>query len=144
MPEGRWCFKPSPDAPEPGPPPCVQSGAITFGSCRDLSALSRQTIGLWAKVLRALPDSRFLIAARCGPDLAERIGRRFGGEGVDPARIALRDRDPAKSRWPHYAQIDICLDVSLSLDSHRNHQASPIAIRSLDWACNDYGLPWLG
>ncbi len=112
MPEGRWCFKPPPDAAEPGLSPCAQGGPITFGSCRDLSALSRQTIGLWARVLRALPESRLLIAARCAPELVERVGERFRSEGVNPARIVFRDRDPAVSAWQHHAQIDICLDVS--------------------------------
>lgn len=112
MPGSRWCFKAPPDAPEPGPPPCEASGAITFGSCRDLSALSRHTIALWARVLRAVPQSRFLLVARCMPELAQRIGERFHAEGVDPARVVVRDRDPAGTSCLHYAQIDICLDVS--------------------------------
>jgi glycosyltransferase involved in cell wall biosynthesis len=112
VPGSQWCFKAPPDAPEPGPPPCNASGAITFGSCRDLSALSRHTIALWARVLRAVPQSRFLLAARGAPELARRIEERFGEEGVDPARVVMQDRDPAATSWPHYAQFDICLDVS--------------------------------
>jgi predicted O-linked N-acetylglucosamine transferase (SPINDLY family) len=54
----RWCFKPRPDAPVPGPVPSVANGRITFGCFRDLSALSRHTIALWAGVLRALPEWR--------------------------------------------------------------------------------------
>jgi predicted O-linked N-acetylglucosamine transferase (SPINDLY family)/glycosyltransferase involved in cell wall biosynthesis len=108
----RWCFKPWPDAPGPGPLPSAASGVLTFGTFRDLSALSRHTITLWASVLRALPESRLLIAARGAPELAAPIGERFREEGVDPARIVLRDRDPAASALPLYAQVDISLDAS--------------------------------
>ncbi len=111
MPDSRWCFKASPEAPEPGLPPSAEDGAITFGSCRELSALSRHTIVLWARVLRALPAARMLIAARGAVEIGARIGERFRQEGVDPARIVLRDRDSALSPWSLYAQIDICLDV---------------------------------
>jgi len=112
MPDSRWCFKAPPAAPAPGPPPCAESRVLTFGSFRDLSALSRHTISLWARVLRALPESGLLIAARGAPELAAAIGERFRVEGVAPARIVLRDRDPAASALPLYAHIDISLDVS--------------------------------
>ena len=112
MPDSRWSFKPPPGTPEPGPPASAAYGALTFGSFRPLSALSRHTISLWARVLRALPDSRLLIAALGAPELAARIGERFQEEGVEPARIVLRDHDPATSALPLYAQVDISLDVS--------------------------------
>ena len=111
MPESRWCYKPPPEAPEPGPPPCAANGATTFGSFRDLSDLSRHTTTLWTKVLRALPESRLLIAARGAPALASRIGERFRAEGIDLSRIALLDRDPTVSALPLYAQVDIVLDA---------------------------------
>ena len=112
MPGSRWCFKPLPEAPEPGPPPSTASGRLTFGCFRDLSALSSHAVAVWARVLRALPQSRFLIAARNAPEFAARIRQRFQDEGVDPARIMLQDRDPAVSALPLYAGIDISLDVS--------------------------------
>jgi glycosyltransferase involved in cell wall biosynthesis len=44
--------------------------------------------------------------------MAAPIGERFKEEGVDPARIVLRDRDPAASALALYAQVDISLDAS--------------------------------
>jgi glycosyltransferase involved in cell wall biosynthesis len=112
MPDSRWCFKPSPQAPEPAPPPSAANGGLTFGSFRDLSALSRHTVTLWARVLRAVPESRLLIAARGAPALAASIGERFREADVDPARILLREHDPANSALPLYAQVDVSLDAS--------------------------------
>jgi glycosyltransferase involved in cell wall biosynthesis len=112
MPGSKWCFKPSPAAPAPGPPPGSEARVLTFGYFRDLSALSRHTIRLWARVLRALPESGLLIAARGAPELAASIGERFRAEGVAPSRVVLHDRDPAASALPLYAQVDICLDAS--------------------------------
>ena len=112
MPESRWCFKPPPAAPAPGPPPCVESRALTFGAFRDLAALSRHTVRLWARVLRALPESGLLIAARGAPELAATLGERFRAEGLAPARIVFRDRDPAASALALFAHVDISLDAS--------------------------------
>lgn len=111
LPGGRWCFKPPPEAPQPGMQPCAGNGWITFGSMRDLSALSRHSIALWARVLRALPDARLLIAARAAPSLAASMGERFRQEGVDPQRILLREPGPASAPFAFYAQVDIGLDV---------------------------------
>jgi protein O-GlcNAc transferase len=112
LPDSRWCFKPPADAPAPAPPPCVERGAPTFGSFRDLSALSRHTVVLWARVLLALPESRLVIATRGASQLAQGVEERFRAEGVDPGRIVLRDLDPAKSSSQLHAQIDVALDVS--------------------------------
>lgn len=123
LPESRFCFTPPAGAPDPGQPPGAEHCPITFGSCRELSALSRQGIALWSKVLRALPKARFLLAARGAPGLAGSIGERFREAGVDPARVVLREPQLDDSRLASYEQIDICLDlpqcagISASLES---------------------------
>ncbi len=112
MPDSQWCFKPPPEAPYPVPPPAATNGTITFGSCRALAALSNRSFALWARVLRALPESRFILAARGARGLAGLLGERFRVQGVDPSRLEFLDPDPVASTLAMYARIDISLDAS--------------------------------
>ena len=112
MPDSRWCFKPPPDSPHPGPPPAATNGTITFGSCRALAALSNGCVALWARVLRTLPDSRFILTARGARGSAALLGERFRAQGVDPSRVEFRDPDFMACALAPYGGIDISLDAS--------------------------------
>jgi predicted O-linked N-acetylglucosamine transferase (SPINDLY family)/glycosyltransferase involved in cell wall biosynthesis len=112
MPDCAWCFKPRPDAQPPGPLPAARSGTVVFGSCRALAALSEHSIALWARVLLALPESRFIIAARGAPGAAGRLRERFRARGVDPSRLEILDPHALAPASSPHDRIDICLDAS--------------------------------
>jgi protein O-GlcNAc transferase len=52
------CYSPPANAPEVVAAPCNRNGYITFGSFNRRTKISEECIALWAKVLRATPDSR--------------------------------------------------------------------------------------
>jgi predicted O-linked N-acetylglucosamine transferase (SPINDLY family) len=57
-----------------GPPPSIANGFITFGCFNNPAKISAATLGLWAKVLHAIPHSRLLIK---GLAIGEAETRRF-------------------------------------------------------------------
>jgi protein O-GlcNAc transferase len=107
---GLLCYRPSPDFPEPAPPPCLVDGYITFGSYNNPSKFGEATLEAWAQVLARVPKSRLVLMGRCFDDenARSRIQEKFVQHGVSPDRLWLKGRTPSAA--PHYASIDIALD----------------------------------
>ena len=55
LPGSRFCYEAPDYAPEPVAPPCLAGGGVTFGSFNDLTKVGPEVIGLWARVLQAVP-----------------------------------------------------------------------------------------
>ena len=64
LPGGFLCYAGASDAPEPAPPPCLASGAVTFGSFNNPAKLSPQTLDAWAALLTRLPNARLLLKGK--------------------------------------------------------------------------------
>jgi predicted O-linked N-acetylglucosamine transferase (SPINDLY family) len=108
------CYRVPTDAPDPGPPPSITAGHITFGSFNDLKKLSGATIEMWAAVLARVPNSR-LVLKNFGltheRTRADVIGR-FASCGIDPSRVD--PLPPVSATGDHlglYQRIDIALDT---------------------------------
>lgn len=108
------CYVPAPGTPLPAPEvPSRAAGHVTFGSFNTLIKLSDATVGLWASVLRAAPNSKLMLKCRqlADPLTREATVARFSAAGINPARITVV---PAtKSLADHlalYAGIDVGLD----------------------------------
>lgn len=111
LPGSQWCFKPEFGSPDVAPPPSTLQQAVTFGSLHDLLALTPEVIALWARLLRSVPASRLIIAARGADRPAARLGEKLAAAGVEPERIeALGDLSAALQLQLH-GRIDINLDV---------------------------------
>ena len=99
--------------PEPGEPPCLRNGYVTFGCFGSGTKLSDEIVEIWAELLRRVPRSRMYV--RNGP-LGRRSNRdylaqRFARHGVPADRLRL---DGAVD-WPRfiksYEEVDISLDT---------------------------------
>jgi protein O-GlcNAc transferase len=114
LPDSYYCYRPQPDAPAVAPLPAMSKGHVTFGCCLNLGKASATTLALWASVLRATPGSRLLLqAAALGePAVCRRLVDRFGGLGIDAARVELRPYAPFPRHFDTYAEIDIGLDTT--------------------------------
>ncbi len=102
-------------APEPGPPPVLQSGQVTFGSFNNLAKVNHKVVALWAEVLRAVAGSRLLLKASGSGDPTTQAHFRdaFGAAGVDPARIDFTAYvATASEHLATYGEVDIALDTS--------------------------------
>ncbi len=86
---------------------------MTFGSFNNLSKLSLAAIGLWSRVLHALPGSRLLLKGKGlgEPGARRRVEKAFADCGVAAERVDLKGwAASAESHLALYHQVDIALD----------------------------------
>lgn len=93
--------------------PALSNGYITFGSFNNLAKLNDMTVALWARLLKALPDSRLLLKAHQLKDAsaAAKTRERFAAQGIESVRLILEG--PTAQRTDHlatYHRVDIGLD----------------------------------
>lgn len=107
-------FDPLMATPEPGPPPQLRRGFVTFGSFNTLSKVGDATLAAWARVLDRVPEARLLVKALDAGPLGERRlrGALTGVHGIAAERIEVRP--PTPDFAGHYAAFD---EVDVVLDS---------------------------
>ncbi|WP_052408659.1 O-linked N-acetylglucosamine transferase family protein [Paraburkholderia acidipaludis] len=90
--------------------PALHNGYVTFGSFNRLDKLRRDVIGLWAKLLRALPDSRLMIGAMPTDGSTGKVADWFAEEGIASERIDYKPRSSVPVFLQQHHFVDICLD----------------------------------
>ena len=98
------------DAPEINPLPAQTTGKLTFGSFNRLSKLNPSIIGLWAKLLHALPESKLLIGGLL-PEGQETLLGWFKDAAIRPDRLILQPRCSIVDYLKLHHQVDLCLDA---------------------------------
>jgi protein O-GlcNAc transferase len=71
-------------------------------------------IGLWARVLHAVPGSRLLVKCRplADPEVRARMLERFAREKVEPGRIELHGgNETTAAHLAQYQRVDVALDT---------------------------------
>ena len=114
LPGSFLCFKPRPGTPEVVPTPALENHYITFGSYNNLPKLSDRCIGLWARVLNAVPNARLILKALSFSDenIQKQVWNRFEKAGVAQQRIQLLGPTVPITRFlAEYGHIDIALDT---------------------------------
>ena len=83
-----------------------------FGSFNNIMKLSPRTIGLWASLLRDLPEARLLLKAPSLGDasVVERFRALFAAEGIPGERLLLEGPEELAVMMARYGAIDIALD----------------------------------
>jgi len=107
------CYRPDGDAPPVNALPAAAPGAVTFGCFNNFAKLTPAVLALWARLLRALPDSRLLLKSRGldDADVAARVRRTFAEDGVAAERIALNGAELSVSaHLGLYHGVDLALD----------------------------------
>lgn len=106
-------FDPLEPIPEPGPPPSVARGQITFGCFNAVKKVTPTTIRVWSALMAAVPGSRLRMRSR---GMEEREVRevwwtRFAEGGIARDRVDLLPPvNGAKELIPDYRHVDIALD----------------------------------
>jgi predicted O-linked N-acetylglucosamine transferase (SPINDLY family) len=102
-------------APEPGPPPVLRNGCLTFGSFNNTAKLSATTIESWAHALRAVPGSRMVIKylAWCLDAAVQgRVLRLFHDNGIAADRILFSGPDlQRRAHFESWNTVDVALDA---------------------------------
>jgi len=114
LPRAFSCYRPAGDSPEVGPLPALESGRITFGCFNNLAKVNRATLGRWAAILDALPQSRLLLRSRglLDPDTASSVRDQFALLGISGERIECNGEELSVARHlAQYHRVDIALDT---------------------------------
>lgn len=104
-------YLPVKDAPPIGRLPALDNGHLTFGSFSRPNKLSPTVIAVWAQLLRALPDSRMLLAGIPEAGSCETLIDWFAAEGIARERLSLHPRCNLDVYLALHHQIDLCLDT---------------------------------
>ena len=122
LPHSFWCFDPRTEEPLVAPLPALQKGAVTFGCLNNFCKVNDGVLELWARVLRAVPETRLLLLAKEGSH-RQRTCDFLTGQGVHAERLEFVSPKPRPEYLAVYHQIDIGLDTlpynghTTSLDS---------------------------
>lgn len=113
LPRGFHAISMSDGLPDPLPSPCLKKGYLTFGSFNNVNKLGERTLGLWSRLLLAVPESRLVLKSQTMEvfDSREAIRSAFALHGVDPGRIAFKG--VTRLRDDHfrlYGEMDVALD----------------------------------
>lgn len=104
-------FQRESSAPPVNPLPALARGVVTFGSFNRMSKMSRAVVAVWARLLRALPDSRLLVGAMPEDDTGGALAGWLAEEGIAGDRLEFHRRSDVQTYLTLYHRIDICLDT---------------------------------
>lgn len=112
LPGSFLCYQPDEDPPQVGLLPASRAGYLTFGSFNSTAKINEQVITCWAAILRAVPDSRFILKAMALADAGtrERFQACFTKHGVAAEHLDLRPWMPTAEHLQLYNKVDIALD----------------------------------
>jgi predicted O-linked N-acetylglucosamine transferase (SPINDLY family) len=109
LPRTYWCYRSLGETPAVKPLPALQAGHITFGCLNNFCKVTPPTLAAWARVLQAVPRSRFLLFALPGSH-RDRVRNFLAQQGVDPDRLSFADQVPTPDYFRRYEAIDLALD----------------------------------
>lgn len=110
MPDSQWCYSPLFEVPAPGTLPRLANGRWTFGSTNQMAKLNGHCLAVWARVLKAVPESRLRIVGVGDPWIEKRLLREFAGNGIAAERLEMVGRLPLQEYFNAYRAVDILLD----------------------------------
>ncbi|MDQ5984742.1 MAG: hypothetical protein CSYNP_00438 [Syntrophus sp. SKADARSKE-3] len=97
----------------PLPQPRVAGLPPVFGSFNNVMKISPRTVALWARVLKAVPESQLLLKAPSLKDSAvmARFEDLFAQSGIARERLIMRGPTGLADMMQEYGDIDIALDT---------------------------------
>jgi predicted O-linked N-acetylglucosamine transferase (SPINDLY family) len=107
-----FCYPPPVQSPDIIEPPALKSGHVTFASFNNFTKVNHRVLGLWARVLAAVPASRLLLAfgvARA-PKFEDRVLEIFAREGVAADRLEFSPPVPFPEYLGKHNDVDVVLD----------------------------------
>jgi len=86
---------------------------VTFGTFASGGKLNDYVIGMWAKILHGLPDSRLILGNHQLSSICNReyMAARFQRQGIDPRRLKLFSGMDRHTCLRLYGEIDVGLDT---------------------------------
>ena len=113
LPESYVCLSSPPYGIPISPPPALMAGEIVFGSFNHLTKMTDETVRLWVRVLKAIPESKLFLKSKQldEKDLLKATISRYTRHGIDPHRLILEGHINARDgHLLAYNRVDIALD----------------------------------
>ena len=104
-------FRPINELPSINTLPAANSGYLTFGSFNRSAKINREVVSVWGELLRALPDSKLVIAGLAMDRRVDIYKRWLEEEQIIPARFSFRPRTDTATYLLSHHDVDICLDT---------------------------------
>jgi protein O-GlcNAc transferase len=114
MPDSFLCYLPEADSPEVGNLPSLETGNVSFCSFNNFPKMTPEVIGVWIKILKAVPGSHLVLKAKSLSDeeTREHALDVFTREGIERHRLRLLSWLPStREHLNLYNQVDIALDT---------------------------------
>jgi predicted O-linked N-acetylglucosamine transferase (SPINDLY family) len=97
---------------QPGPPPFLTEGLVTFGCFNNPRKVTDEVIALWCRILRSTDRARLFIKSH---GLEHEAGRetllaRFAANGIGPDRLLLEGPSGRGKYFEAYHRVDVALD----------------------------------
>jgi predicted O-linked N-acetylglucosamine transferase (SPINDLY family) len=110
---GFCCFGPRDDAPQVSPLPASRTGFVTFGAPHTLGKMNAAVLDLWADLVKAIPETRLLIARNTlVGGTRDYLRKQFADRGVGEDRVELRPLTSGEGEYlGFYREVDITLDT---------------------------------
>jgi protein O-GlcNAc transferase len=113
LPQGFLSYQPPVEAPPVEAPPSIAGGYVTFGSFSNLGKVGPDVIGLWGRILAAVPGSRLLVKALslADPETLAFTEERLLAHGIAPGRFdCAPGTNGLAEHLTAYHRVDIALD----------------------------------
>jgi predicted O-linked N-acetylglucosamine transferase (SPINDLY family) len=96
-----------------GEQPCQKNNYITFGTFNRYNKINSMVIGVWEKILKAIPTARFVIKTKefLTPKLKQQFLDSFRDKSVLSRVVVLPYSDTYSEHLPDYNEMDIALDT---------------------------------
>jgi len=113
LPTGLFCYSPPEIAPPVAPLPAKKKGFVTFGSFNANIKINPYVMSIWAQVLKANKNSRFMLKFAGGDDqiLRDYYFAGFEKLGIRRQRIEIHGWKHPLEHLKLYEQMDIALDT---------------------------------
>jgi protein O-GlcNAc transferase len=109
LPHTFWCYESMHPELQVSGLPAIKNEYVTFGCFNKFAKVTPASLKLWARLLSAIPRSRFVIHSPPG-DARARVIERFSESGIEPNRIEFVDKKPLVDYFTQFNRIDLALD----------------------------------
>ena len=113
LPVSYLTFQVDHPTPPVAPPPCLETGYLTFGSLVSQYKITPMVLNAWATILKRVDGARLLLANTALKSLHNRqyVADRFAERGVDTDRLILCGPTDHLTFLKYYDRIDVALDT---------------------------------
>ena len=111
LPESYLCFTEPTINVDVAPLHALGDGIITFGCFNKIERMTDHVIAVWARILKAIPDSRLFLKDKTLSDSHVRrsVCGRFQLVGIEKNQLILEGRSPRSEYLAAYNRVDIAL-----------------------------------